>query len=214
MYASIGVVSFTVALMFPSAPNLDQRARTEDGRVVILRDDGTWVYAEEMKETRGEAAALKVYSKSPNARKQYQGRRGTFALYLEPGVWLELNEQINPDAEVSFRHRDGDTLVMVIAERLQIPLQTLKQIAIDNAKAGSDRVEVVSEEMRMVNGNEILCLKMNLETQGIQFTFYNYYYSGPEGAIQVVTWTGSNLFREFEQDMSNLLNGFVVQGQE
>jgi hypothetical protein len=44
---------------------------------------------------------------------------------------------------------------------------------------------------------------------------YNgYYYSGEDGIVQFLTFTGKSLFGEYEKDFYNLLNGFVKINKE
>jgi hypothetical protein len=44
----------------------------------------------------------------------------------------------------------------------------------------------------------------------VTFIWEGYYYAGPAGTIQVVTYTGKNLFSEYKDEMQNFLNGFQV----
>ena len=99
---------------------------------------------------------------------------------------------------------------MLIAERLSIPTETLKKIALANAKEAAPDVRVISEEKRTLNGKEILCLKMIGTMQNIPFIYYGYYYSGSEGSLQVVTYTVQNLFDEFKSDFEDFLNGTQI----
>jgi len=62
-----------------------------------------------------------------------------------------------------------------------------------------------------VNGAEVLMLRLEGTIQGIAFTYFGYYFGGPAGSVQVVTYTGQNLFKEFRPDFEDLLNGLKVQ---
>ena len=189
----------------------DRKAKTEDGKEVILRDDGTWVYADVVKKDKKEGEEPKKEFKKPvNAKLQYKGKRGTLALYLVPGVWEKMEKPPSPAAEVGFRNKDGDVFALVIAERIMVPLETLKRIALANARQLDDGARIIKEEKRTVNGSEVLCLILNAKPQGMPMTYYNYYYSGKEGSIQVVTWTGENAFEEVKPDLEAFLNGFEI----
>jgi len=89
-------------------------------------------------------------------------------------------------------------------------MATLKMAAIANAKKIAPDIEVIQEEIRIVNEQKILCLKMNATIQGIAVSYVNYYYSGKVGAVQLMAYTGQNLFEEYKQDLFDLLNGFEV----
>jgi hypothetical protein len=202
MAVLVGVLSIAALV------GADRKAKTEDGKEVILRDDGTWVYADEVKKNKKELN--REFKKDKNAKLQYTGKRGTFALSLVPGVWERLEKPPSPAAEVGFRHKDGDAFGLVIAERIAIPLETLKRAAIENVRNVDRDAQIVDEERRTVNGKEVLCLTLKAKPQGAPLTFYNYYYSGKEGAIQITTWTGENLFDEMKPELEAFLNGFEI----
>ena len=180
----------------PTASFAEQRVRTAEGREVILRDDGTWIYADELK-------------KAPKAVLQFQDKRGNYALYLPPNKWKKT-EGLNESADVQFRHVDGDAFAMVIAERFMLPLDTLKEAAISNIQDIDPAATVVKEERRKVNGREVLCMTINAKPKGIPATYYGYYYTGEEGSIQVITFTAQNLFKEIKPELDAFLNGFTL----
>ena len=113
-------------------------------------------------------------------------------------------------AEILLQHKDGEVAGMVIAERLKLPLETLKDVAIQNARSTATDVEVREEAAKTVNDNDVIAVVMDATVEGIDLTYYAYYYSGPEGSIQVVTWTGQNLFDELKPLMEDFLNGFIT----
>jgi hypothetical protein len=93
---------------------------------------------------------------------------------------------------------------------MNIPLDTLKKIAIENAKQAAPDVQVLSEETRTVNNRPLLCMKFDGTVKGIPFRYYGYYYEGKQGTIQLLTFTGRNLFAKYEQVLSDFLNGLEI----
>jgi hypothetical protein len=195
------LIATLTLLVLPDLFGADKRARTEDGKDMILRDDGTWHYVEEAKKDKKTSDA-------------YKGKRGTFALYLTPGVWKKSEKPSNPVVEVEFIHKDGDVVAMVIAERISIPLTTLKTAAIEYVRRVDKEAKILEEGKRTVNGSEVLFLTINAKAQGIPFTYMYYLYSGEEGSIQIITFTSQNLFKEYRPDMEAFLNGFEVIKKE
>jgi hypothetical protein len=188
----------------------DRRAKTDDGKEVILRDDGTWIFANETTRETGKVARPGVFVKAPKSTLAYKGKRGTFAMHLVPNIWKKTDKPSNPVAEVEFIDGENDAYAMVIAERISIPLEALKSAAIQNMRAVDNEAAIVKEEKRVVNGKPMLAMIMNVKTQGAAFTFYSYYYTGDEGSFQVVTWTGQNLFKELQPELEDFLNGFEI----
>ena len=99
---------------------------------------------------------------------------------------------------------------MIITEQTEIPLETMRMIAVENAKDIAPDVRIVEEEYRTVNGTTVMMLKMHATMQGIKIGYYSYYYSNDRGTVQFVTYTSQSLMKTYEQEIEGLLNGLVV----
>jgi hypothetical protein len=53
-------------------------------------------------------------------------------------------------------------------------------------------------------------MKLEGTIEGVQFVYYSYYYAGKAGTVQLLTYTSQNLFSEFEPEMTEFLNGLVI----
>jgi hypothetical protein len=100
---------------------------------------------------------------------------------------------------------------MIISERISIPMDKLREIALDNARDAAPDIKVVEEQRRRVNGTDVLMMRLEGTTNGIPFTYLGYYYGGPVGTIQVITYTGQNLFDEYRKEFEEFLNGFRLK---
>ena len=177
------------------------KAVTEDGKPVILNSDGTWRYA-----------AIAQASKPAQATKLLKGTRVQYGLWMDESKWLLVKDKSdNPERDYAFRHVTGDAHALVIAERLEVPMESLKVIALQNARNAAKDVRVTKEEFRNVNGTQLLSLEMEGTIQGIPLVLHGYYYAGKRGTIQVIAYAGRNLFEEYRRDMDNLLSGFFVE---
>ncbi len=190
-----------------------QRAITEEGKEVILYDDGTWKYKD------GEKIPSEEIPTNPNAF--VKDDSSTFLLksknlnvgfYLNPKVWSFRKATINPYAEYELQMRDGDLYCVIITEKIEVPLESLKLIAIENGKSLSPDLTIVKEEYRNVNGLKVLLLQMNGTVKGIKVSYYGYYYSSPEGTVQFITYTAQNLLEKYMPEIEKLLNGLVKVG--
>lgn len=52
-------------------------------------------------------------------------------------------------------------------------------------------------------------MQMSGTIRGMRFTYYGYYYSNSNGTIQLLTYTGENLFPNYLNDIEEFLNGLV-----
>ena len=108
------------------------------------------------------------------------------------------------------RNKGEDLYAMIITEKFEIPISTLKDVALENGRDVSPDLKIVKEEYRNVNGLDLLLMQMDGTIQGIKFSYYGYYYSNESGTVQFLTYTSQNLLAEYKSDIEDLLNGLVV----
>lgn len=112
--------------------------------------------------------------------------------------------------EYFFEHKDGDLYAMVIPERLELSLDSMKEAAMTNFSGVSDDATVVLEKMVEVNGEEMLLMQTEATIDGINAVYYGYYYVGDPGSIQFVAYTTRNLLDDYQDEIELLLGGLVV----
>ena len=181
-------------------------ATTEDGRKVILLQDGTWRYS-----PAGTAISQPdpaTYKAPASATEVFSINNGAASLHYDPAVW-SIKKQEGPSKTV-FVHKSGDAQGMIIAERLEMSQEALKELVFTNARKAATSVEVLHDEKRVVNGSPVLYLSFEPTIQGIVFVFEGYYYAGPAGTIQVISYTGKNLISEYRDVMQGFLNGLEI----
>lgn len=185
-------------------------AVTDYGDRVVLYDDGTWKYID------GKDIEIKEIPINPNPFKKDE--TSTFLLkssIFNVGIWLDTKEwkfnkaNNNDDAEYELQLRNQDLYGTVITERLEIPLESLRNIALSNAQDVAPDSKIDHEEYRTVNGIKVLMLEMNGTISGIKFGYKGYYYSNPTGTIQIIIYTSQGLMATYDKNIEKLLNGFV-----
>lgn len=181
-------------------------ATTSDGKKVILFPDGRWEYKEEAPSSQ----AMLSFKKPSNATEVLKSKKGFVELWYDPNKWATIRDGSNPDAEFQLNHYSGDAQAMVIVERINMPLPALKELALTNAKNVAPDAKIVFEEERLVNNTKMLNMQIEGTIQGISFTYYGYYWTGKAGVLQVITFTGQNLFEELKADFTEFLNGIVI----
>ena len=197
-------MSFCIALTFATVPAAQERVTTPSGRVVLLYPNGTWKYADSVPASK--MAGERTRPATATARLDFL--RGKGSLYYDPRKW---NQQPADERGIlQLEHTDGDVYGMVIAERLEMTIDALRDLVLTNAKSSAPDAEIVSQQTRRVNGREVMVVQMQGTMQSIRFVYLGYYYAGPEGAIQIVTYTGANLFAEYRPQMEQLLDGLII----
>lgn len=186
------------------------KATTQDGKEVVLDPDGTWSYSESREPFSPSDKGLPQFFKPKSATALLRGKHVKYGLWYDRSKWILDHDIDNTSAEFELTHVEGDRYVVIIPERIQIPLETLRIAAIANAKKVAPDTQISFEEKRIVNNRKVLCIKMDAIIQGIPVSYINYYYSGKTGAVQLMAYTGQNLIEEYQSGIMDLLNGFEV----
>lgn len=193
------------------------KALTENGDEVILFDDGTWAFADDsLSWGYGDEALLKIlnnpnkFSKPASAKFELKSKVMDISFWFDTNVWKSSKLSVNEDAEYQFESRDTELYAIVITERFEIPLETLRSVSIQNIMSAATNVEVLDEEYRVVNGHKVISTRINAVVEGIKISYHIYYYTDESGSMQFMTYTSQNLYQRRKGDMENLLNGLVA----
>jgi hypothetical protein len=185
-------------------------AVTESGEEVLLYDNGTWKYANKKDDVETEIKLNdKPFTKDKNSTFVVKSKKANIGVWINPKDWSFTKNAANEDAEFQFQKKGEDLYGMLVAEKLEIPIEALKNIAIQNAKSVATDIKVVSEEYRNVNGIKVLMMQMAGTIQGMKIVYCGYYYSNDTGTIQLLTYTGENLLKSYHNDIETFLNGLV-----
>lgn len=185
-------------------------AVTDEGKKVILYDDGTWKYENDSLAPLSNIPLNKLsFNKSKKSDFLLKSTKSGFGFYLNTQKWSFKKATNNEDAEYELTLKDGDLYAMIITEKIEIPLESLRKVALENGKAAAPDIQVVKEEFRMVNGLKMLFMQMNGTIEGMKFSYYGYYYSSASGTVQFITYTSQNLINDYHPVCDELLNGLV-----
>lgn len=186
-------------------------AITESGDQVILYKDGTWKY---LNDSLIEASEIPFnnteFKKDDDATFMVKSKKMNVGLYINPKKWTFSKGSSNDAAEYLFQKKDDDFYAMIITEKVPIPVETLRGIAIDNARNVAPDVIVEKEEYRMVNGLKVLLMQMTGTMNGLKFTYYSYYFSNDEGTLQLVSYSGEKMLKDHIPVVENFINGLVA----
>ena len=203
-------ITLLFCLLLIVSVNAQKKAVTETGDEVILFDDGTWEYEDNYNFEELEIPTNpKQFKKEDSASFLLKSKKLNVGFWLNPKKWTFQKATDNLEAEYEFQLKGEDLYGMVISEKVEIPLETLKYIALENGKGAAPDLKVVKEEFRFVNGIKVLLLEMNGTMQGIKFSYYGYYFSSTNGTVQFITYTSQNLLDSYRNKCDDLLNGLI-----
>jgi hypothetical protein len=201
---------FLLVMLLTLYAGAQQTATTDDGKKVLLHDNGKWEYAKEDADSASGQTNLKSYTKPATAKTLVKSEKNNFAVWYDNKKWKKSDDVNNEAAEFSFHLLKGDGYAMAITERIEIDIANLKEVALANARNAAPDITLEKEDYRMVNGRKVRCLQMSGTASGIKFTYFGYYYSDESGTIQLVCFTGKSLMKAYQKDFEELLNGLVT----
>lgn len=151
-----------------------------------------------------------VHTRPITSNKYFAGEKDDYGIWVNDNTWVVSTDKLNKSSDMEFEHIDGDAYVIVIHEDTKLTWEQIREVALQNARSAAINAGIVFEERRIVNGNEILCLRINGTIDMVPFTYFGYYYVGRIGIIQMITFTNKNLFDEYEDDFENFLDGLDI----
>jgi hypothetical protein len=187
------------------------KAITENGDEVMLYENGTWKSQAKNSQLFGTTEIPQnsvPFKKDVNSTFLLKSKVVNVGVWLNPTKWTISKG--NEPQEYQFTLKGESVYGMMITEKVEFPLETLKRAALTNAQNASADLELVREEYRTVNGLKVLMMQLEGTLQGIKFDFYGYYYSTSQGSVQLITWTVKDLYSSQQSEMEKLLNGIVV----
>ena len=186
------------------------KAVTENGDEVFLYNDGSWRYANEDAVVETDIPINNTrFERDPSASFLLKSNKINAGFWINPKVWDFGKPTDGGDGEFEVEMKNGDLYGMIITEEIQIPLETLKGIAVENGRSAAPDIRVVHEEIRNVNGLDVLLLEMEGTIQGIEFTYFGYYFSNESGTLQYITYSSQGLMKRYRKECELLLNGLV-----
>ena len=197
-------------LFWISASFAQKKAVTETGEEVLLYSDGTWAYAQAQDSSQHIIPTNpQIFKKDAASSFLLKSKKLNVGFWLNTKNWNFKKATENSDAEYELEMKDGTLYAMIITEKFEIPLESMKVIALENGKKVAPDLYIEKEEYRNVNGLNVLFLQMNGTMSGVKFSYYGYYFSNANGTIQFITYTAKNLLGKHLNDCDKLLNGLV-----
>ncbi len=200
------LVVFSSISMFTQAQT---KAVTETGDEVMLFPNGTWRYVEEVKNNDSIPLSSVQYSKPSDANFLLKSK------ITNCGVWLNAKkwnfEKSTEPAEYSFSLKENSSFgAMIITEQTGMEINSLRKFALENIQRVASKFNITKEEYRYVNGLKILMLQCEATVQGIDLTYFIYYYTDASSTIQFMGFSPKALHAKYKAAGEELLNGLVL----
>lgn len=187
-----------------------QKAVTETGETVVLYSDGRWVYTNQDSLVASDIATNpKKFEKNNKASFLVKSSKIDVGCWLDPKKWTFQKATGHDAAEFEIENAELGLYGLMITENLQLPVESLANIALGNARKAAPDVQLISKEYRNVNGIKVLLMHMTGTIQDILFSYYGYYYATETGAVQFLVYSSKETVDSHIEDIESLLNGLV-----
>ncbi len=137
---------------------------------------------------------------------------GSFVVHYNRSDWIERPEiaENNVDIDLVFQHSSSEAFVAVSANRMQISVENLPDLAIDDIRSVFPDAEMTKRGFRTVNGLETVYWEHTLTTSGIQLSYFSHAYSDSSGNLRIIGWTTPNLIEVHRSTIESFVAGLEV----
>ncbi|HKB56364.1 MAG TPA: hypothetical protein VKC51_02135 [Lacunisphaera sp.] len=114
----------------------------------------------------------------------------------EPGVFNFLRTDQKAEAQLIIEDRaiEGD----------------IETAVLNTAREGAESVVVKKREKKLRGAVEVVELEFTARVDNVSYINHGYFYSGPEGAVQLRGWASEREYRDVSGDIGELLDGLTV----
>jgi hypothetical protein len=160
------------------------------------------------------------YSKPQDSTKLIKGEKVDYALWVDQNKWAVYDS--NDTVFIDFRnmlgsqgtglshvlrHNSGESMAIIQEIQTATNFEILHKSLLESLSTG--RGSIVSEDIRKVNGSEILYIKWMEDLGATKIIWLSYYLSNKTGHMRLACGTTEELLTEYESDIIDLLNGLV-----
>lgn len=191
------------------------KALTDDGKEVVLFDDGTWKFVNDSDSLS--LITIKTnptnFEKSKDATFLIKSKKFDIGLYFNPKKW-EISAKTNsPFTEYLLRRTENENSLVgiMVTEKIAIPtLKSLKDVILAGLQSRVDYFRLKESEYRTVNGLKVLYLHYIANTKGLDFEYGSYYYLDEIGYCGIVSFSMQKDFENNFPKMQEFLNGITL----
>jgi len=192
-----------------------QKALTENGREVLLFENGTWKYSSDsISKTTSVFDSLplnpKKFAKDPNESFLVKSNVLNIGIYINPGNWtFKPRNDTETKQEYVFVAKKAYAYAVVVTEPTPVDISKMPYIALLMAQRAATNVKQTMAEYRMVNNKKVLCLGFQGTVNSLKIMYLGYYFSNEKGTVQLISYTSQENFLKYKTEMESFLNGLV-----
>ena len=160
------------------------------------------------------------YSKPQASTKFIKGEKVDYELWVDKTKWeiydssdtvfIDFKNMLGSQGtglSHVLRHNSGESMAIIQEIRTSTDFEILHKTLSESLSTGKG--SIVSEDIRRVNGSDILYIKWMEDLGTSKIVWLSYYLSNKTGHMRLAGGTTEDLSAEYESDITDLLNGLV-----
>lgn len=134
---------------------------------------------------------------------------GKFKLRYDAARWFRDPESTDPETIVLLRLDEmAEAEFMTSKERN--PAATMEETVLAHARENAESVRLVRKAKKYRGSAMMEELRFTARVGGVTYENHGYFYSGPEGSVQLRAWSPDRTFARVEGDIAEFLDGLTV----
>jgi len=134
---------------------------------------------------------------------------GRFRLRFDASHWYRDPGDQEPGI-INFLRNDEKAEAQLIAEDKPLASGDIAEAVLATAREGADSVTVKHRGKKLRGAAEVVELEFAALVDGVTYVNHGYFYTGPEGTIQLRAWAKESDYRTAAGDITELLDGLAV----
>jgi TPR repeat protein len=150
-----------------------------------------------------------VMERPATATRYLDSTTADFGIWFDPGAW-----KVNPNPQnlfdLEFNQAGGPAYAVLHSERDPIPFDSLAGDALEHFRTAATEIRIVSQQALLFGTQNVLFLTFDGLFGARRSTIYGYYYTGPEGTVQLLVGVPEDLEGKYKPLAQAFLNGLQI----
>jgi hypothetical protein len=134
---------------------------------------------------------------------------GGFRLRYDAGQWYRDPSDREPGV-FNFLRPDRRAEAQFIAEAQPVEGGDIEAAVLKTAREGAETMEIKKHGTKFRGAVLVQELQFTARVEGVTYVNHGYFYSGPEGAVQLRGWAPEKSYGDVADDITELLDGLTV----
>ncbi|MDP2138812.1 MAG: hypothetical protein Q8J74_13260 [Candidatus Didemnitutus sp.] len=134
---------------------------------------------------------------------------GNFQLRYDASRWFR-NPEIQESGGVMLQRADDSAGAEFTVTKGVPGVASMEELVLGKAREGAESVKLRKKSRKFRGSASVEELRFSVRFDGVDYENHGYFYTGPEGTMELRAWALGSLFDSVAGDITELLDGLVV----